>query len=146
MKEDTSKLITEQFFICGDLMSYKSFLNTKFVGWLSKKNKSPHFWRFKFFGRVCAEDPMYYSELTKKPRHLHAQINHYNCKSYEYFYNTKIKNGAVDKKQKQTMSMFFGVEYLADHADYRISKYLVELKTFNLDEFCAERAEQAGEQ
>ena len=44
------------------------------------------------------------------------------------------------------MSLFFSVDAMADHADYRIYKYLVELKTFNLDEFCAERAEQAGEQ
>ncbi|MBO4521331.1 MAG: glycosyltransferase family 92 protein [Alphaproteobacteria bacterium] len=140
MKENTSRPITEQFFVCGDFMSYKSFLNTKFVGWLSKKNKSPHFFRFKFFGRVCAEDPLYYSGLSKKPHHIHAQINHYYCKSYEYFYNKKIKNGAVDKKQKQSMALFFNVENLADHADYRICKYLVELKIFNLDEFCAERA------
>lgn len=144
MKEDTTKLIAEQFFICGDFMSYKSFLNTKFVGWLSKKNKSPHFWRFKFFGRVCPEDPLYYSELTKKPRHLHAQINHYYCKSYEYFYNKKIKNGSLSEKIDLSMKVFFDVDALADHADYRICKYLVELKTFDLDEFEKTRNEAAA--
>ena len=44
-----------------------------------------------------------------------------------------------------SMSMFFGIENMADHADYRIFKYLVQLKTFDLDEFCVERAERAGE-
>ena len=133
--KNEGKFFTEQFFVCGDFMSYKSFLNTKFVGWLSKKNKSPHFWRFKFFGRVCAEDPLYYSELTKKPRHIHAQINHYYCKSYEYFYNKKIKNGSLSEKINLSMKNFFDVDALADHADYRIYKYQVELKTFNLDDF-----------
>ena len=139
IKEDTTKLVTEQFFICGYSPSYKSFLNTKFTGWLSKKNKSPHFFRFKFFGRVCPEDPLYYSTLRGIPKNLHAQINHYYCKSYEYFYNKKIKNGAVDKKQKQSMRLFYAVDGQTNHADYRIVKYLVELKTFNLDDFCAER-------
>ena len=137
MKEDTTKPVMEQFVICGDVLSYKSFLNTKFVGWLSKKNKSPHFFRFKFFGRVCVEDPMYYSELTGKPRHLRAQCNHYFCKSYEYFYNKKLSNGSLSNKIKLSMRAFFDAESLAHHADYRIFKYLVELKSFNLDEFCA---------
>lgn len=44
------------------------------------------------------------------------------------------------------MQYFFDNERIADHADYRIYKYLVQLKTFDLDEFCAERAEQAGKQ
>lgn len=146
VKEDTSKLLTEQFFVCGDFMSYKSFLNTKFSGWISKKSRSPHFFRFKFFDRVCAENPLYYANLTSKPKHIHAQINHYFCKSYEYFYNKKIAGGSTDKKLKYSMQMFFNIENMADHADYRICKYLVELKTFDLDDFCAERAEQAGEQ
>lgn len=143
VKEDTSKLLTEQFFVCGDFMSYKSFLNTKFSGWISKKSRSPHFFRFKFFDRVCAEDPLYYSELTKKPRHIHAQINHYFCKSYEYFYNKKIKNGSLSQKINLSMKIFFDIDALADHADYRICKYLVELKTFDLDEFEKARNEAA---
>ena len=87
---------------------------------------------------------MYYSELTKKPRHLHAQINHYYCKSYEYFYNKKIKNGSLSEKIDLSMKVFFDVDALADHADYRICKYLVELKTFDLDEFEKTRNEAAA--
>ena len=139
IKEDTSKLIMEQFVICGDFRSYKSFLNTKFVKWLCKKNKSPHFFRFKFFGRVCAEDPLYYSELSNKPRHIHAQCNHYFCKSYEYFYNKKLGNGSLSEKITLSMQLFFSVNALADHADYRISKYLVNMKTFDLDAFAEEK-------
>ena len=135
VKEDTTKLITEQFVLCGDFMSYKSFLNTKFVGWLGKNRKSPHFFRFKFFDRVCPEDPLYYSELAKKPHHLHAQCNHYYCKSYEYFYNKKIGNGSLSEKIDLSMQVFFCVDSYATSADYRIFKYLVLLKTFNLDNF-----------
>ncbi|MBR4127623.1 MAG: glycosyltransferase family 92 protein [Alphaproteobacteria bacterium] len=139
LKEDPSKFLMEQFVICGDMLSYKSFLNTKFIGWLKKKNKSPHFFRFKFFNRVCAEDPLYYSGLRKKPKYIHAQCNHYFCKSYEYFYNKKLSNGSLSEKIKLSMNIFFSTETMAYTADYRIWKYLIEMKIFDLDEFCADR-------
>lgn len=134
IKENAEKPITEQFFICSDLLSYKSFLNTKFSKWISKKSRSPHFFKFKFFNRVCAEDPMYYAGLSSKPKHVRAQINHYFCKSYEYFYNKKVRNGSLSEKIDLSMKSFFDADALADHADYRIYKYLIELKTFNLNE------------
>ncbi|MBR1777630.1 MAG: hypothetical protein IJ752_03480, partial [Alphaproteobacteria bacterium] len=99
------------------------------------------FWRFKFFNRVCPEDPLYYSELTKKPRHIHAQCNHYFCKSYEYFYNKKLANGSLSEKIDLSMKAFFQVDSFADHADYRICKYLVELKTFDLMDFLKTKPE-----
>lgn len=147
IKDDPSKPITEQFFICGDSRSYKSFLNTKFSKWISKKSRSPHFFRFKFFDRVCPENLAYYCGLTGKTVEPDIQLNHYYSKSYDYFYNKKIAKGSTDKKLvNYSMQFFFANEHAADHADFRIFKYLVELKTFNLDEFCASRTEQAGEQ
>ena len=146
MKDNADKLVTEQFVVCGDLRSYKSFLNTKFSNWISLKSRSPHFFRFKFFARVCPNNCAYYSELSDKKINLEVQLNHYYSKSYEFFYKKKIAGGSTDKNVKYSMQYFFDNERIADHADYRIYKYLVQLKTFDLDEFCAERAEQAGKQ
>lgn len=132
IKEDPSRLITEQFVVCGDFLSYKSFLNTKFSAWISKKSRSPHFFRFKFFDRVCPEDPMYYAGLSSKPRHVHAQVNHYFCKSYEYFTKKKQIGRQLDEKQKMSLQTFFDIDALCNTADYHIFKYLIHLKTFDL--------------
>lgn len=94
------------------------------------RNTQPH---KKYFLAVCAEDPMYYSRLTSKPRHVYAQINHCFCKSYEYFYNKKVKNGSLHEKIHLSMKQFFDVDAIADYVDYKITKYLVDLKTFDLN-------------
>ena len=75
--DDPEKLVTEQFTLCWDFNSYKSVLNTKFDKWISKKSRSPHFWRFKFFDRVCPKNPAYYAGLTEKQIRPDVQLNHY---------------------------------------------------------------------
>ncbi len=131
--DDPEKLVTEQFTLCWDFNSYKSVLNTKFDKWISKKSRSPHFWRFKFFDRVCPKNPAYYAGLTEKQIRPNVQLNHYYGKSFDYFRNKKQIGRQLDDKQKLTLSVFFDNEHRAVNADYQIFKYLIELKMFDLE-------------
>lgn len=131
--DDPAKPVTEQFTLCWDFNSYKSFLNTKFSGLISKRSRSPHFWRFKYFDRVCPKNPAYYAGLRKTQIRPDIQLNHYYSKSYDYFRNKKQIGRRLDDKQKLTLSVFLDNEHRAVNADYQIFRYMIELKTFDLD-------------
>ena len=131
--DDPAKPVTEQFVLSWDFNSYKSFLNTKFSGLISKKSRSPHFWRFKWFDRVCPNNPAYYAGLRKQQIRPEIQLNHYYGKSFDYFRNKKQVGRCLDDKQKLTLAVFFDNEHNAVTADYQIFKFMVELKTFDLN-------------
>lgn len=133
VKDDFEKPVTEQFTLCWDINSYKSVLNTKFSKWISKRSRSPHFFRFRFFNRVCPKNPAYYAGLRNTQIRPDVQLNHYYSKSYDYFCNKKQIGRRLDDKQKLSLDMFFNNEHRAVDADYQIFRYMIELKTFDLD-------------
>ncbi len=133
VKDDPEKNVTEQFTLCWNFNSYKSVLNTKFSGLISKKSRSPHFFRFHFFNRVCPKNPAYYAGLRKKQIRPDVQLNHYYSKSYDYFCNKKMIGRNLDAKEKFSLRQFFDNEHRAVDADYQIFRYMIELKTFDLD-------------
>lgn len=134
IEDDKNKLISEQFVLSYDFNSYKSFLNTKFAKWISPKSRSPHFFKFKFFNRICPKNPAYYVGFRKSQINPDIQLNHYYCKSFDYFCNKKQIGRQLDDKDKISLQKFFDVDCMATTPDYQIFKYMIQLKTFRLDD------------
>ena len=63
-------------------------------------------------------------------------MNHYYCKSLEYYINKKIPGGDVDKiTNKYTLDDFFKRDISGTTKDFAVFKYLIRLKTFNIDDY-----------
>lgn len=139
LKEDKEKPVVEQFFLAQEKhTSPKMFFNTRFRNWLASENFL-HSCRLKFFGRVCPQYPHLFMYGSEKLRDPEIQINHYFNKSLAYYIEKKIPVGMADRAGFRTMDLFWDCENLAVVPDYSAWRFLIRLKTFDLDRFLENR-------
>lgn len=132
-------LTTEQYTVCWDRMYNvgKVFVNTDFdiavfdsgVHHLTKV-------KIKVLGKFIVLPPI--NEFKKFilwdihrvgffNKSFTIQINHYWSKSFRYYFDNKVKRGDVNKHER-TIDTFFSHECYNNHVDYKIFKFLIELK------------------
>lgn len=137
ISEDTTKPIIEQFTMCTDFVSPSMFLNTRWTPFI-KEFRLTHFCRFKYFNKVCPQHAAFFSGLTSTIKNPEIVLNHYYCKSLEYYIGRKMVRGdAFFKQSTYCLDRFYNVENQALNYDCRIYKYLTRLKNFNLEDYQA---------
>ena len=135
MKEDEDKPIIEQFVVCSDFISPSMFLNTSWAGRI-KKFTITHFCRFKFFNKVCPENPGFFCHWHKQPRKIDFQFNHYHSISFDYHARKKIPGGdAFSAELRYSLDGFYQNEQKCGQTDYNAYRYLIKLKNFKLDDY-----------
>lgn len=137
MHEDFSVPVVERFTSCEASLAHtpKMFLNTHFMKMI-KKFTMPHFARWKFFNKICPQYAQAFTELNCHIQEPEIQMNHYYCKSLEYYTNKKIPGGDADKiTNKYTLDDFFKRDIRGTTKDFAVFKYLIRLKTFNIDDY-----------
>lgn len=137
LKEERSKTLIEQFNVCAKINSNsKFFLNTAWTKNV-KRFSIPHNCRIKFFNLVIQENANLYFKLTEEKETADVQINHYYSKSFEYYVQNKINRGSAQHFEKDIkFKSFIDNENICAYSNYNIYKYLIKLKTFNLDRYC----------
>lgn len=136
LKEENHIPVIERFIVCGKMHhSSKMFLNT---AWSSKikEFKIAHYARFKIFKNLFPAYGAFYYGLIDDIKNPDIQINHYFNKSYEYYCRKKMPCGDVYRKGRQyNLQSFYEFEDSCYKTNFHIFKYLIRLKTFDLDEF-----------
>lgn len=140
---DSSKLITEQYFLAWDKFNDigKSFFNTRFksvdttikyihslpaeFNVLGVRLQIPPINEFKYFIKYKSNRV----GLLRKPDDFTIQLNHYATKSYyEYFLAKKKRGDACNLKNTRTVWPYMYTQQFSIKPDYTIYRYLTFLK------------------
>ncbi len=134
--EDYTIPLIERFTSCGNGLSLpKMFLNTHFIKMI-KNFSMPHFARWKFFNKICPQYAQVFTKLNCNIENPEIQINHYYCKSLEYYINKKVPGGKADRTVDQyTIDDFFKRDIVGSSKNFAIFKFLIRLKTFKIEDY-----------
>ena len=143
MKHDDGKLVIEQYHVCWDSMYHvgKCLLNTDFE--IANKNQAWHHEPvvlYPLFGRKVRVYPInqfkkssIYELMwnrTSIENNPPIQINHYWSKAWDIYDGKRQYSGDVYYKDnpKKRLSYFLGHEHKNCSTDYKIYKYVMQLK------------------
>lgn len=152
IQHDFDKLTTEQYIVGWDKMSTvgKVFLNTDFdIASFDDNVHHATVVKIKLFRRFFSIPPINEFKKTIKwdihrtgffNKSFTIQINHYWSKSFGYYFENKVKRGDVNNHDR-TIDQFYYTEFFNSASDYKIFRYLIELrralgqtKTMEIDE------------
>lgn len=138
---DDNKLITEQYTICWNKFFSigKTIVNTNYyVNDFSAKNLHAMSTFVRIFGVNISVPPInefknfikYKSNrigIFRNKKSFTAQINHYGTKSYHNYIYNKTQRGDVNNHVRDLETFFWSEQY-NDSSDFKIFRYLTELK------------------
>ena len=138
IERDTRKLIPEQFVIAYPKMTDvgKCFFNTDYeYAQGHKRNSIMHHVLWSKCGGFVIP-PVNLQNHISFPYHHHInnqllpmQINHYVTKSYQdYYYKTHVKTDVYFENNPRKMEQFYNIDAKCTVADYRIFRFLSQLK------------------
>lgn len=139
IKHDYQKLTTEQYVVCWDKMYDvgKTIINTNFD--IANFNSSVHHAttiKVKIFGFNITIPPVNefkrfikweISRVGIINKKFSIQINHYWSRSFEYYFENKVKRGDVNNHER-TIDTFFAHEKHNNDVDFKIFKYIIHIK------------------
>nr|WP_315177807.1 glycosyltransferase family 92 protein [uncultured Flavobacterium sp.] len=140
IEHDFSQLTIEQYTVSWDKLDTvgKVLLNTnyeiaKFDGTLHHSTVI----KVKFLGMLFMVPPInefkkflkwdIHRTGFKSHKDISIQINHYWSKSFGYYFENKVKRGDVNNHDR-TIDTFYAHERFNKGSDYKIFKYMIELK------------------
>lgn len=136
VERDIKNLVTEDFYVCSRKYANigKIFFNTAF-GWAGndRRNKQMHsHWaehRGRMFPPVNVFDKISWGNVDDIPSDYPSiQINHYVTRSYNEYMKKLERGDAYFAVNPRSLEYFYIHEHMGEHADYKIRKYLLELK------------------
>ncbi|MBO4862860.1 MAG: glycosyltransferase family 92 protein [Eubacterium sp.] len=138
MRRDVSRLVIEDFYVASEKLYNKGkcFFNSDFE-YLenSKKNKSMFHYLWTKSGKKILPPVDMYDKTTlsdfywsRKKRPIPIQLNHYAVKTYEEHRNKDIKGDVYYGYPTHGDDVFFMRERRCSAPDFRIFKYITELK------------------
>lgn len=138
MKHDSNRLITEQYTVSWDKMDNigKLFYQTKYdIAVFSKGMMHAFSTMVRLFGHTFCIPPVNEFKCFYNPYGIHfvigkftIQINHYWSKAYEAYQEKHKRGDAVFQKSPRDMEYFLFHENNNRSTDYKIYRFLVNLK------------------